>query len=184
MANVIHRAAFWTLIPVSLSVDYRRDLGGFIGAEMIAALPAAPAAPALRQLATDGVPFGVDGRHARPHRHLIRPVVRVETLGALHQLVALFRAARSPGDALQQIVVAAPEAAGLLSAERASEQRLIVDHHRRGRRHGRTRGRGLMARFARRPWGLRLVPWGMSHFAAERMPVEPKVWMRMLQSFP
>jgi len=113
VASAIHRAAFWTVIELSLFSNYRRDLAWRIGPGAVAAASASAATTALRQLSTNGVPFGVHRRDARPDRHFIRPIVRIQTLGAFHQLVPLLGAPGTAGDALQQVSVTGAESGSL-----------------------------------------------------------------------
>ena len=68
----------------------------------VAPVPAAPsAATPLRQLAGDGIPIRVNGRHRSLNGRRIRPFVWIETMEMVGQPVPLFRRSGPPGDPLE-----------------------------------------------------------------------------------
>jgi hypothetical protein len=135
------------------SLPGRRIRGwGAIGPSLPANSTAPPPAPAMRQLAGNGVPLGVNRGDARPDGRLVRPVIGIETMDAFGQSVPIVRRGGSTDNPLLQLTVASAEAGRLLGADRPSQQRFVFDHGRRrlGRRPGTRRLRPAAVTRARR----------------------------------
>jgi hypothetical protein len=184
----------YIFIRLAFPIDYDRTPGtrrlrtrgrGVTGPPLPANSAPPPASAALRQLAGDRVPFRLNRRDARLDRRLIRPIVRIETMGALGQPVTIFGRAGSACNPLHELTVTGTEAHGLPRPDRPAEQRFVLNNGRRWR-------------LGRRPWALGFRPAtlalarrsrraianvhsGQSRLAQEGRPIKRKIGVRVLQ---
>ena len=119
-------------------------------------------------------------RNAGPDRRLVSPVVRIETLGPLRQLVPVLGTARPAGDALQQLAV--PWRGAGRPPPRPACGRAASGH--RSTAAGRWAGGAHSRDAAARPAARAMADRGLARLVAAHdrgRPVESEIRVRMLQ---